>query len=76
MGIIKKEKEKSLNKGDRFILTNSVSYSYDNDGLLTGAGSLTLTRNTSNGLISGTTLGSVTTSQGSMVSSSMAVVWR
>lgn len=42
---------------------NSVSFTYDNDGLLTGAGSLTLTRNTSNGLITGTTLGSVTTSQ-------------
>jgi RHS repeat-associated protein len=42
---------------------NSVNFTYDNDGLLTGAGSLTLTRNTQNGLITGTTLGSTTTSQ-------------
>jgi len=42
---------------------NSVSYLYDNDGLLTGAGSLTIGRNTQNGLITGTTLGSTTTSQ-------------
>ena len=42
---------------------NSVSYLYDNDGLLTGAGSLTISRNTQNGLITGTTLGSTTTSQ-------------
>lgn len=43
---------------------NSVSFIYDNDGLLTNAGSLTLTRNTSNGFITGSTLGTVTTSQG------------
>ena len=42
---------------------NSVSYLYDNDGLLTGAGSLTIGRNTQNGLITGTTLGSTTTGQ-------------
>jgi RHS repeat-associated protein len=40
---------------------NGVSYAYDNDGLLTGAGSLTLTRNTQNGLLTGTTLGAVGT---------------
>jgi RHS repeat-associated protein len=42
---------------------NSVSFVYDNDGLLTGAGSLIISRNTQNGLITGTTLASTTTSQ-------------
>ncbi|MEK6589698.1 MAG: RHS repeat-associated core domain-containing protein, partial [Nitrospinota bacterium] len=42
---------------------NSASFIYDNDGLLTGAGSLTINRNTQNGLITGTTLGSTTTNQ-------------
>jgi YD repeat-containing protein len=44
--------------------TDSVAFTYDNDGLLTGAGALTLTRSSTNGLLTGTTLGSVTTSQG------------
>jgi RHS repeat-associated protein len=43
---------------------DSVSFQYDNDGLLTGAGALTLTRSSTNGLLTGTTLGSVTTSLG------------
>jgi YD repeat-containing protein len=42
---------------------NTVSFGYDNDGLLTAAGALTLTRNAANGLLTGTTLGSLTTSQ-------------
>jgi RHS repeat-associated protein len=54
---------------------NSVSFVYDNDGLLTsitspppvggagGGGILSISRNTQNGLITGTTLGSTTTSQ-------------
>ena len=37
-----------------------ISYRYDADGLLTGAGDLTLTRDTRNGLLTGTTLGSIT----------------
>ena len=41
---------------------NSVSYSYDNDGLLTGAGSLSINHNSQNGLITGSTLGSVSDS--------------
>ena len=44
--------------------TDSVSFRYDSDGLLTGAGALTLTRDPQNGLLTGTTLGSLTTSQG------------
>jgi len=40
-----------------------VSYGYDNDSLMTQAGALTLSRNLLNGLLTGTTLGSATTSQ-------------
>lgn len=39
---------------------NGTSYRYDADGLLTGAGALTLTRNAGNGLLTGTTLGAMT----------------
>lgn len=38
---------------------NSIAFTYDTDSLLTGAGALTLGRNTQNGLLTGTTLGSV-----------------
>ncbi len=38
---------------------NTVNFTYDNDSLLTGAGSLTLTRNAQNGLVTGMTLGNV-----------------
>jgi RHS repeat-associated protein len=38
---------------------DSVSFAYNADGLLSTAGSLALTRNTPNGLLTGTTLGSV-----------------
>jgi RHS repeat-associated protein len=54
-------------------ISGSVDVSYDNDfrvikqrvndGLLTGAGALTLTRSSANGLLTGTTLGSATTTQ-------------
>lgn len=39
----------------------SITYGYDNDGLLTAAGSLLITRNTENGLLTTTALGSLTT---------------
>jgi RHS repeat-associated protein len=39
---------------------STVAFTYDPDSLLTGVGSLTLTRSPSNGLLTGTTLGSVT----------------
>jgi RHS repeat-associated protein len=42
---------------------DSVSFQHDNDGLLTTAGALTLTRNSANGVVTWTTLGSMTTSQ-------------
>lgn len=42
--------------------TDSVSFTYAADGLLTMAGDMALTRNTQNGLLTGSTLGSVTDS--------------
>jgi RHS repeat-associated protein len=42
---------------------DSVAFGYDDDGLLTSAGAITLSRNAANGLLTGTTLGSVTTGQ-------------
>jgi RHS repeat-associated protein len=40
---------------------NPVIFTYDNDSLLTNAGDLTVTRDPNNGLITGTTLGNITT---------------
>jgi len=42
---------------------NTVSFGYDTDSLLTSAGSLLITRHSSHGLITGTTLGTVTDSR-------------
>jgi RHS repeat-associated protein len=42
---------------------NAVNFQDDNDGLLTGAGSLTMSRSSGNGLITGTTLGVTTDSR-------------
>jgi RHS repeat-associated protein len=42
---------------------NSVSYVYDDDGLVTGVGSETITRSATTGQITATTLGSVTTTR-------------
>jgi RHS repeat-associated protein len=39
----------------------TITNTYDNDRLLTGAGALTITRDATTGFVSGTTLGSVTT---------------
>ncbi len=39
---------------------NTVNFIYDTDDLLTGAGAMTLTRDNVNGLLSGTTVGTVT----------------
>lgn len=39
---------------------NSIAYTYDNDGLVTKAGVLTLANSSQNGLLTGTTLGSAT----------------
>jgi hypothetical protein len=38
---------------------NTVTFSYDIDDLLTSAGSMTITRDATNGLIAGTTVGTV-----------------
>jgi len=43
---------------------NTVNFGYDNDSLLTSAGSLTIARSAQNGLITGTTLGTVTDTRG------------
>jgi RHS repeat-associated protein len=43
--------------------SNTVDFTYDNDGLLTQAASLTLTRDSQEGLIQGTALGSITDSR-------------
>jgi RHS repeat-associated protein len=42
----------------------ALAFGYDPDGLLTGAGALTLTRDAQNGRLTGSTLGSVTDSYG------------
>ncbi|MBN1570135.1 MAG: RHS repeat-associated core domain-containing protein, partial [Acidobacteria bacterium] len=41
---------------------NAVSFNYDNDGLLIGAGGLTLARDSQNGLLTGTAMGILTDS--------------
>ena len=42
---------------------STVSYGYDNDGLITTAGAETLKRDATDGMITGTTLGTVTTTE-------------
>ena len=42
---------------------NTINFGYDNDGLLTSAGSLTIARSSQNGLITGSTLGIVADSR-------------
>ena len=42
---------------------HTINYEYDNDGLLTKVGEMTITREPATGRISGTTLGNITTSQ-------------
>src|ERR1051326_6890880 len=51
-----------LRVGSESINGVSVAFGYDADGLLTSAGSLTLTRNPQNGLLIGTALGTVSDS--------------
>jgi RHS repeat-associated protein/uncharacterized repeat protein (TIGR01451 family) len=43
---------------------NTINFTYDNDNLLAGAGSLAITRHAQNGLVTGTTLSSVTDTRG------------
>jgi YD repeat-containing protein len=43
---------------------NTIDFTYDNDSLLAGVGSLTLTRHAQNGLLTGTTLSNVTDTRG------------
>ena len=60
----------SRNYDDNFRITsqsvnggNTVNFGYDNDSLLTSAGSLSITRSAQHGLITGTTLATVTDSR-------------
>ena len=48
----------------RTVGATPIAYTYDNDGLLTGSGAETLTRDPLNGLLTGTTLAGVTTTNG------------
>ena len=43
--------------------SNYIHYTYDNDSLMTGAGLLTMDRDPQNGLVTGTSLGSVVTAE-------------
>ncbi len=43
---------------------NAATFTFDNDGLLTGAGDMTITRSAQNGLMTGTTLGTLATTVG------------
>lgn len=43
---------------------HTISFGYDNDSLLTSAGALSISRSAQNGLITGTTLGTVTDTRG------------
>lgn len=43
---------------------NTVTFTYDNDNLLTGAGSLAVTRDAQNGLMTGATVSSITDTRG------------
>ncbi len=52
---------------------SDVTYEYDEDGLLTKAGNMTVTRRPDNGLISGTTLDGVTSSESQ---SSVGELWK
>ena len=46
----------------RSVGTDTITHTYDNDGLLINVGALTLSRDVQNGLLTGTTLGSASTS--------------
>jgi len=45
----------------RTVGATPIAYTYDADGLLTGSGAMTLSRDVQNGLLTGTTLGGITT---------------
>ncbi|MFZ5724648.1 MAG: RHS repeat-associated core domain-containing protein [Pseudomonadota bacterium] len=60
-GTISRNYDSSFRTTQISVNGSAVSLGYDNDDLLTSAGSLTLSRNAGNGLLTATTLGSVTT---------------
>jgi len=61
-GSVSRTFDENLRVAFETVSGSTVTYDYDDDGLLTRAGDLTVARNAQNGLITGTTLGSVTDS--------------
>ena len=59
-GTVSRTLDNGLRTATRAVNAAAISLTYDQDNLLTGAGALTLTRHPNHGLVSGTTLGSVT----------------
>jgi len=55
--------DNSFRVTEQSINGDAINYGYDNDNLMTQAGSLTLNRNLQNGLLTGSALGSTTTSR-------------
>ena len=59
-GTVSRTLDNGLRTATRTVNAAAISLTYDQDSQLTGAGALTLTHNPDHGLVSGTTLGSVT----------------
>lgn len=62
-GVVSRTYDSDLRVATCSVNGSAVSYSYDGDGLLTGAGALIIGRDASTGEISGTTLAGTTTTQ-------------
>ncbi|MFZ5503509.1 MAG: RHS repeat-associated core domain-containing protein [Pseudomonadota bacterium] len=60
-GTLSRTYDNSFRTASLAVNGNAIALGYDNDDLLTSAGVLALTRHAQNGLLTGTTLGSVTT---------------
>jgi len=60
-GTVSRAYDANFRVTSRSVGADSISYTYDNDGLLTGSGALTLSRDVQNGLLTGTSLAGVTT---------------
>jgi RHS repeat-associated protein len=60
-GAVSRQYDRDLKIADLAVDSDAIAYHYDDEGLLTEAGALTLSRDPRNGLITDTVLGSVTT---------------
>ncbi len=58
-GTVGFEYDNDFNVTSESVNGNAIGFAYDDDGLLTGAGSLSISRDPGNGLITGTTLGNL-----------------